>query len=43
MKDIIEWILTPFYLVYLMAGIALMMVMGLLIIPYYIFLEFDDE
>ena len=39
----IEWILTPFYLVFLMAGILLMMLVGLLIMPYYIFLEFDDE
>ena len=43
MRNIIEWMLTPFYLVYLMAGISLMMVVGLLIMPYYIFLEFDDD
>jgi len=39
----IKWILTPFYLVFLIAGISLMMVVGLIIIPYYIFLGFDDE
>ena len=39
----LEWILTPFYLVFLMAGISLMMVVGILIMPYYIFLEFDEN
>jgi len=40
--DLIEWVLTPFYLVYLMAGIALMTITGILIVPYYIFLEFEE-
>jgi hypothetical protein len=36
MNDVIEWILTPFYLVFLMAGISLMMIVGILLVPYYI-------
>ena len=35
MNDTIEWILTPFYLVWLMAGISLMMIVGILLVPYY--------
>ena len=35
MNDTIEWILTPFYLVFLMAGISLMMIVGILLVPYY--------
>lgn len=34
-RDAIAWILTPFYLVFLMTGILLMMIVGLLIVPYY--------
>ena len=34
-KDTVEWILTPFYLVFLMVGISLMMIVGILIVPYY--------
>jgi len=42
MKDTVEWILTPFYLVFLMVGISLMMIVGLLIVPYYMIFGVEE-
>ena len=43
MNDTIEWILTPFYLVFLMAGISLMMIVGILLVPYYMIFEKEER
>ena len=41
MNDTLQWILTPFYLVWLIAGISLMTVVGILLVPYYIIFGLD--
>jgi hypothetical protein len=41
MNDTLQWMLTPFYLVWLIAGISLMMVVGILLVPYYIIFGLD--
>ena len=43
MNDTIEWILTPFYLVWLMAGISLMMIVGILLVPYYMIFGIEER
>jgi hypothetical protein len=41
MNDTLQWILTPFYLMWLIAGISLMTVVGILLVPYYIIFGLD--